>query len=470
MSRRLRAVACAALCAGAAVAALTSSCSLIYSTNEFDTREASAGDVMGSDAGDGGSDVVTGCDTGAPDPRYLEDAVEISLGGLYSCALREGGSVVCWGNDGFLQLGSPRDGGFSTAPVPIDDVPPAVHLSTGEKHACVSTIDGGAYCWGDNAYGEVGSGLDAAPSQPKVVLAKDGVPLSYVTTVASGFGHSCGIVDGVVYCWGDDTWDQTGTGGSTTRAEVSKLLFGATAIATGWCQSCAIVDGGVKCWGSNQGCYASSSTSDASIPTPGVLGVPGASQTETPLKFKIASAGGRAAMQVVAGPFDTCAIDAMHNVYCSGSNEYGEIGSAVPPVVQSPLLVTDFADSGPTELALGPYHSCILTRGTRVACVGDNSTGELGVGVSDPPDSAPRPLSLVVWGDGGSLAGASAIAAGGISVTAGFIAAHSCAIVKRAACATSGTVVCWGANAYGQLGDGTTTDRAYPAPVLAPAR
>ena len=95
------------------------------------------------------------------------------------------------------------------------------------------------------------------------------------------------------------------------------------------------------------------------------------------------------------------------------------------------------------QLALGSFHTCALLADTSVRCWGAGGAGELGGGARGALH-ADLPVAVRL------LRGVAEIAAGG---------SHTCARTL------AGTVLCWGANADGQLGDGTTTDRAVPTMV-----
>jgi alpha-tubulin suppressor-like RCC1 family protein len=95
-----------------------------------------------------------------------------------------------------------------------------------------------------------------------------------------------------------------------------------------------------------------------------------------------------------------------------------------------------------TTVSVGQQHSCALLRSGSVACWGANGLGQLGDG-STHDRSAPT----LVRG----------LYERAVAVSAGF--EHTCALGK------SGDVLCWGANRFGQLGDGSSVDRRHPVPV-----
>jgi alpha-tubulin suppressor-like RCC1 family protein len=93
-------------------------------------------------------------------------------------------------------------------------------------------------------------------------------------------------------------------------------------------------------------------------------------------------------------------------------------------------------------LAAGGAHTCALTAGGDAWCWGSDSNGQLGRGSIGGSSSTPAPVS-------GGLKFI-ALSAGG---------AHTCGVTL------DGSIYCWGANASGQLGDGSTTDRGAPVRV-----
>ncbi|HEU4535315.1 MAG TPA: hypothetical protein VFS00_14400, partial [Polyangiaceae bacterium] len=142
-----------------------------------------------------------------------------------------------------------------------------------------------------------------------------------------------------------------------------------------------------------------------------------------------------------------------HEVYCWGENRAGQLGDGTT-IAQAYAVRVDLSRPAPlggaTSLALGYGHNCALVAGGEIACWGENDAGSLGQGTT-----VDRPFPMpVAASNSARFAGAQAVALG---------EARGCVLRDE------GKVSCWGANAQGQVGDGTTTDRPYPTPVeLAP--
>ena len=145
---------------------------------------------------------------------------------------------------------------------------------------------------------------------------------------------------------------------------------------------------------------------------------------------------------VSAGLMHACAIIAGGAVECWGSNLSGALGDDSTTDSLVPVDVVGLS-SGARSIAVADAHTCAVTSGGGVECWGSNLVGALG------DDSAIDSLVPV---------GVVGLSSGVIAVSAG--AAHTCAVTS------GGAVKCWGWNADGQLGDGSTTDSAVPVSVV----
>jgi alpha-tubulin suppressor-like RCC1 family protein len=138
-------------------------------------------------------------------------------------------------------------------------------ISVGYLHACALLEDGTARCWGNNELGQLGDGGGELRSPvPRVVLGPDGAaPLSDIVQVAAGYSHSCALkVDGTAYCWGDDRYGELGQApplAATFSAlplavqDVGNAVAGITRIQAGWEFSCALMsDRSARCFGNGQ--------------------------------------------------------------------------------------------------------------------------------------------------------------------------------------------------------------------------
>ena len=143
----------------------------------------------------------------------------------------------------------------------------------------------------------------------------------------------------------------------------------------------------------------------------------------------------------------TCALDALGLAWCWGSENFGQLG--ISWVGNDPLSVavpTRTADAtGLISLAGGARFTCGLAADGRAFCWGENGNGQLGNGTFTFIEYTPT------------------LVAGGIPFTS--MASNSRGDAHSCALDNSGMAYCWGANAEG-FGDGTTSRREVPTPVL----
>ncbi len=384
-------------------------------------------------------------------------ATAVSAGGFHNCALVAGG-VQCWGYNNYGQLGNNSTTDSST-PVRVVGVGGAGYLagvtqiSAGKYHTCAVVSSGAVYCWGQNVYGQLGNNSTNNSSTPVQVHTGNNTYLTNVTQVGSGGGQTCALrTDNTVYCWGRNAFGDVGDNTTTqrqmavqVRVSAAAYLTNAVQIAIGANHSCArLSDGTVRCWGYNvYGEIGDNTTTNRSV---AVL-VVGASGSGT--------LGG--VSSISSGRFHTCALISDSSIYCWGDNENGELGDGTNTSRSLPVRAGDIANA--LTVTAGEYHSCAALADGTAKCWGAAAFGQIGDGTTADTST---PVPVIGPGGYGLLGGVTQISAGGGNWPDGAGTdnyEHTCALLS------DGTVVSWGQNNFGQLGDGTTTMSISPVGV-----
>jgi alpha-tubulin suppressor-like RCC1 family protein len=130
----------------------------------------------------------------------LGSVVQIAVGIGFDCALRADGTVWCWGNNSFGQLGQ-GDTQTYVAPVQVKLPSRASILGGGHMVMCAKAADG-LYCWGDNRYAAAGAGgTDCKPVPLPTKVVAPG--LDDVVQMSSCQIGTCALTaSGAVFCWG----------------------------------------------------------------------------------------------------------------------------------------------------------------------------------------------------------------------------------------------------------------------------
>ncbi|RYE86418.1 MAG: hypothetical protein EOO75_15755, partial [Myxococcales bacterium] len=164
------------------------------------------------------------------------DSAVIGLAGRgeLSCAWRQNGSVKCWGNNdlGQLGLGDTTDRlpeanqvNPSLAPVDLGTGGAVVQVVVGAAHVCALRQAGSVKCWGDNSFGQLGQGDTAARGDGPGEMGTDLLTVklgstSPVVQLAAGAHHTCARrQDGRVKCWGRNDRGQLGLGDTGHRGD-----------------------------------------------------------------------------------------------------------------------------------------------------------------------------------------------------------------------------------------------------------
>jgi alpha-tubulin suppressor-like RCC1 family protein len=298
----------------------------------------------------------------------------------------------------------------------------------GFRHSCALSREGTAYCWGDNSSGQLGTGSLRSSPDPGVVSGLE------FSALAAGWSHSCGLDPaGSAFCWGNNQHGQLGIG-STQRAVRPVAVVGGLSfreLAAGYLHTCGVtVAGELYCWGSQH--QQQLGIEDA----PERCGEADAATPCSQVPRRVAA--GYAFLSVTAGEYHTCAIAAGGQVFCWGSNDWGELGiGAFGGARERPTALA--AAFGFDGISAGARRTCGTALDGRGYCWGMNGSGALGDGTplnrAEPsPVALAEPLHVIAIGGG-----------------------HGCALDH------SGAAHCWGA----VLGDGTRHSSLTPVRVPA---
>jgi alpha-tubulin suppressor-like RCC1 family protein len=378
----------------------------------------------------------------------------IAAGYDHTCGIGTDSLAYCWGsgNLGGAVADSACGAGLvcHAVPAPVAGGQRFKTLTVGVRLDCGLTAAGAAWCWGDVGGWDFITWSSTSP----VAYAE---PLRF-TAIASGYSHTCGLdAQQQLWCWGANLNGELGigVGGYDTEYTEEPLLAAGgavfTSIVAGGKHTCAANEvGQLLCWGFNADGQLGSLAAE-----PGLVCPFGPCETHPQGVH-----GGWIYTAVSAGWHHTCGLTSGLLV-CWGANGAGQLGASassdVCPPVESPgepcapyPVYVDFppgfGDAQVVSVAAGGDHTCALTSAGAAWCWGSNAHGQLGIGVAGD-----RATPTLVAADTVTFR---ALSAGN---------AHTCGI------ATNGDAWCWGGNAGGQLGDGTTTDRLQPVRVRRPS-
>lgn len=272
-------------------------------------------------------------------------------------------------------------------------------------------------------------------------LFREGTPLTGPADARlwAGGWHTCAMRAQRLECWGGNQKGQLGDGTDQTRlVPLVVELAGVRSAALGELHSCALAETGrVWCWGRN------------------MKGESGLEEI-SPLNHRpMEVAGLEGVTELAAGRQHTCALTASGDVFCWGANHSGQLGRT--PFAEPGRLERVEALPPAKRIFAGGANTCARVRSGGLLCWGANESGQLDPGSREArPLPAPIPgiedLVTIGFGNNGR--------AGSANPDLSKVNSFACGLTPR------GTVLCWGSNYTGQLGDGTREDRLGPTQVL----
>jgi alpha-tubulin suppressor-like RCC1 family protein len=364
---------------------------------------------------------------GGPTPTQVAslgaDVVEVSVGQGHTCARKADGTLWCWGANDAGQLG---DGStrYRDTPVQVASATGFLRVAAGLELTCAVDVGATLSCWGTNGFGQLGLGTTSIQAVPLAVASLG----TDVAQLAAGDSFFCARkTDGSAWCWGDNLAGQPDdglTGYRPSPVEVVALSHSVAQVAGGGAATCALMtDGGVWCWGSISN---TSGNFDA-----------------RPVPFQVAGLPTNI-VEVAVGWGHACARADDGTLWCWGRNDNGQLGDGSSAFFREmPVQVTALTGLVVQVATTEGNHTCARTIDGALWCWGGNDSGQLGDGTNI--DSA-TPLQVTPLGANVRQVSTSPVG-------------HTCA------CLADGTAWCWGRNDSGQLGDGTTSQSAFPVQV-----
>ena len=358
--------------------------------------------------------------------------------------------IYTWGNNFRGQLGN-NSTTNSKVPVAIGGSPLAgkviVRLAGGTSHCLALCADGSLAAWGDNSSGQLGNNSNTDSSIPVSVTTDGALAGKTVISIAAGESHSLALcADGSLFAWGSNSSGQIGNAGdaytnclvpvavATNGALAGKTV---TAIAVGSAHNLALCsDGSVVAWG---------------VANNGQLGNGGTVDRNTP--FAVSTSGvlaGKTVTSIAAGVAHSLALCADGTLATWGYNINGQLGNNSSTNTTVPVAINGFGVlSGKTVVAIGAggYHGLALRSDGVLAAWGYNNYGQLGI---NSTTDSPVPVAVTA---SGVLAG---------KTIRSLAAGDSHCLVH----CTDGSLIGWGRNYEGQLGNNTITNSSLPVAAV----
>jgi alpha-tubulin suppressor-like RCC1 family protein len=277
--------------------------------------------------------------------KVLDGSEVLSLvsGTKHTCALTNGGEVMCWGLNYSGQLGNGTTTD-SNIPVKVTGLSGTiVAISAGENFTCAVNDANTNMCWGNNSAGQFKNGktensnipvvadlgnnvsmVSGGKSELQGVLTNGAIQFwsNLATIPVTGFANDVALVsadrfteggcamntDGKVECWGAILGSEISGGQKTDPLLITKKTCYKEPLVTGEGHGCMVTDKGLVCWGKNDN---------------GQLGDGTQSVSEKP----VAVTGINSVIDLAAGFKHTCAIVGVEDIKCWGRNTYGQLGN-----------------------------------------------------------------------------------------------------------------------------------------------
>lgn len=318
-------------------------------------------------------------------------AVELVAGESHFCARMSDRTVRCWGGDesGALGGGEPPADASDAGPFHVGrvaDLEGVEQISAGGNTTCALREDGTVHCWGANDLGQLG--LQASPAASDTLAHPNASAVALTVTAARvdvGPGTACAVAtSGETWCWGDNTSRQLARAETADVGGPAPAALGGLTLKRTWhgsFTSFGLTDADeIVTWGAVGGPSASVAARSSSIspdPEPLPIGLGGVTSFSVSASVPVIPEGDWRPSKYIA---HACAIT-KGEASCWGVSQAGALATGLPDDVTRPTSVyVPSAAAYPQRVTAAGETTCVrLTDGT-VQCAGDNARGELGRG------------------------------------------------------------------------------------------
>ncbi|MCX6853589.1 MAG: S8 family serine peptidase, partial [Verrucomicrobia bacterium] len=446
----------------------------------------------------------------------LRDVVMVASSGYCSYALKSDGTVWSWGinTSGLLGLGLPSSGLINRTPQQIPSLANISWISAGSLHAMAVRSDGAVFTWGQNTNGQLGDGTTTTRTSPVTVPG-----LSQIVQVDAGWVHSIAVdKNGAVFAWGrrgSTSYNELGDGDLSADALSPVAINGVSDVimVEGTQQGSLYLKSDGTVWGVGGGFFGATkipqpiaglsdiqllsggSAHAFAVNREGKLYAWGSSSVgelgtgmpvgsgNTPREIVIPENAGVVAC--CAGSSRSLILDGSGRVMSCGSNLSGTLGYSVLPERLFPVQLssvdgaTSIGASGRVRWASHPSKGFLMWGSVHNLATTASPVPNLQTPSPYPIPSPSSPIiqcaspfssgavallqngTLIAWGSNIGTSPITPTAISGIANVTKITAGDGFMVAILA----DQTLKVWGRNDYGQLGDGSTTQRNSPVSV-----
>ncbi len=402
----------------------------------------------------------------------------VANGDGFSLFLKADGTLWATGSNAHGQLG---DGTTIDKTFPVQIMSDVHSVAADDSHSLILKNDETLWATGYNMYGQLGDGTTTSKSTPVLIM-------SGVRSIAAGSHHSLIVkTDNTLWATGWNNYGQLGDGTIINKSTPVQIMGGVLSVSAGTYHSLIVkTDNTLWATGRNEsGQFGNGTTTNSSVP----IQVGGNTQVGISTStLKIAAQNRGTIRSVSAGEHHSLILKTDSTLWSTGQNTFGQLGDGTTTNTTTPVQIM----SDVISVSAGSFNSLIVKSDNTLWATGQNDQGQLGDGTTSNQLTPVQTMSNVQSVSAGAfhsvmLGTDSTLMATGLNTFGQFgngttMQSHSFTVAALSSgplvtdVATGyghslfvkddGTLWSIGRNDYGQLGEGTNTNRSTPIQIM----